>query len=90
MFSTILVQVAVLFGCSDDMTVCERLEQPRAEYVSFEACTRAHDALLRTETALSADYPTTVALCLAPDQMRLMKTDQVDLMKFTKREIASR
>ena len=53
-----------LFGCADDGSQCERLAATPKHYEAKLLCEADADMALRSEVALSADYPTVEARCL--------------------------
>ncbi len=54
-----------LFGCADDGSQCERLSQTPKHYEARLLCEADADMALQSDIALSADYPTVEARCLA-------------------------
>ena len=86
--STTLFALA-LFGCSDDGTLCRRLETPVGTYRTNAECTARLDDALATEAALRAEAPTVYAQCLTSRQMAVLGKGEVDLTKVNGRQFAS-
>ena len=60
----------VLFGCSDDLSQCVKVRsQP---YESISQCRGATTDALRSEDALTSDYPTMTAICMSAKKVSLM------------------
>ncbi len=74
--------VLVLFGCSDDLSQCQRLpRQELVSYASFGGCEAGQPAALGSEAALAADYPTVVVQCMSMRQLAALGRT-VDLNHF--------
>lgn len=86
--STTLFALA-LFGCSDDGTLCRRLETPVSTYQSNAECTARLDDALATDAARRAEAPTVFAQCLTSRQMALLGPGEVDLTKVNGRQFAA-
>ena len=69
----------ILFGCSDDLTACERIEAAPTTYVSAADCRARQANMLLSPAATSADYPTIVARCLSAAQVAAIGSAPVDL-----------
>lgn len=62
--------VLVMFGCSDDMSQCQRLpQQELVSYASFGNCEAQQPDALGAPAALAADYPTVVVQCMSMKQL---------------------
>lgn len=77
-----------LFGCSDDGTLCRRLDTQVSTYRSNAECTASLDDALATEAARRAEAPTVYAQCLTSRQMALLGEGEVDLTKVNGRRFA--
>ena len=70
-----------LFGCSDDGTMCQRLETPVQTYDDRAQCTARLDDALSTDAAMRAEAPTVYAQCLTSRQIASLGKGEVDLTK---------
>ena len=73
--------VLVLFGCSDDLAVCERIQADPVTYVSASDCEAQQASILQSRAAMSADYPTVVANCVSAKHYAAMGSRSVNLNK---------
>jgi hypothetical protein len=71
----------VLFGCSDDMSACQRIEAVPTVYVSETLCQGDQRSALMSKAAMSADYPSVVAQCVTGKQLAAYGDGPVDLRK---------
>jgi hypothetical protein len=69
----------VLFGCSDDGTLCERLSNAPKLYDSQVLCEADIDTALASEVAVRADYPSVLARCLPSAQVSRLDHGPIDL-----------
>jgi hypothetical protein len=69
----------ILFGCSDDGTLCERLSAAPKQYKSQVACEVDVDAALTSEVAARANYPMVTARCLPSAQVSRLEHGPIDL-----------
>jgi len=69
----------ILFGCSDDGTLCERLSSAPKHYESQVVCEADVDTALASEIAVRADYPAVIARCLASAQVSRLDHGPIDL-----------
>jgi hypothetical protein len=75
----------LLFGCSDDGTVCERLAGATPTYETRADCLDAQPGLLQSDRALRSDYPSVFTQCLTQRQIVRLGTGTVDLVAFNRR-----
>lgn len=54
----------LLFGCSDDATMCDRIAALPQSYEQITGCEANLVQALDTRAARTADYPTVIAKCL--------------------------
>ena len=73
--------VLVLFGCSDDLAVCERIQAEPVTYVSASDCEAQQASMRQSRAAMSADYPTVVANCVSAKHYAAMGSKPVNLNK---------
>lgn len=78
--SATLIALA-LFGCSDDGTVCQRLDTPAQTYQTNADCTGELDKALATEAALRADAPTVYAQCMPARTLAALGDSSIDLTR---------
>ena len=71
----------VLFGCSDDLALCDRLPAAPVTYVSLADCRSQEANILQSSAAAAADYPTVVAKCVNAAQLAAIGASSVDLNK---------
>ncbi|PEQ12625.1 hypothetical protein B2G71_09940 [Novosphingobium sp. PC22D] len=76
-----LVYALALFGCTDDGTICERLQGPATTYQSRVECMASQNDALGSHEALSSDYPSVFAQCMTRGELVAMGKGQVDLTK---------
>jgi hypothetical protein len=75
----------VLFGCSDDMSQCQRIDGPPTSFASASICNAQEPAALATKEAMSADYPTIIARCLSGKQLAALDNRTIDLSEPSRR-----
>ena len=82
----------LLFGCSDDGSVCRQLAARPKYYDSQVMCEADVDMALQSDVSLRADYPSVVAKCLAVEERAIAENRTVDLRdgKFDPKHLASR
>jgi len=73
--------VLVLFGCSDDLAACERIQAEPVTYVSASDCEEQQARVLQSRAAMSADYPTVVANCVSAKHYAAIGTKPINLNK---------
>jgi len=78
-----------LFGCSDDGTICRRLDDSVQTYRDRAACYAQTGTAVQTETALKAEYPTVYAQCLPSRQMAALGDHDVNLARMARVQFAS-
>jgi hypothetical protein len=78
--STTLFALA-LFGCSDDGTMCQRLETPIQTYDDRAQCTARLEDALSTDEATRAEAPTVFAQCLTSRQLAMLGSKDIDLTR---------
>lgn len=59
----------VLFGCSDDATICQRLVAPASTFSDQAHCTAKLDDAVMSEAARKAEYPSVYAQCLTTQKL---------------------
>ena len=74
-----LIYALALFGCSDDGTLCERLEGPNTRYESRVECLASQGDAIDSDVAMSADYPSVFAQCLTSGELLALGSGTVDL-----------
>ena len=79
--SATLIALA-LFGCSDDGTVCQRLETPVQTYETSQECTGKLDDALETDAAMRADAPTVYAQCMPTTTLASIGKRTFDLTRI--------
>ena len=84
-----LFYALALFGCSDDASLCQRIDATGpAEARSYEtkvACMADLGKALSSEPALRADYPSVIANCLDTRKLAALGKATVDLSGRTPR-----
>lgn len=78
-----LIYALALFGCSDDGTLCERLEAPATQYESRVECLASQGDAINSHEALSSDYPSVFAQCMTKGELLAMGKGTVDLTKHS-------
>lgn len=78
-----IIYALMLFGCSDDLSQCDRLSFQTQSFDVRSSCLDAQPAVLSSKQALSAPYPTVVAQCLTPEQAKQLPQTEIDLTKVT-------
>lgn len=79
--SAVASLVLVLFGCSDDLAACERIQAEPMTYVSASDCEAQQARVLQSRAAMIADYPTVVANCVSAKHYAAMGTKPINLNK---------
>lgn len=74
-----LIYALALFGCSDDGTLCERLEGPNTRYESRVECLASQNDAIESDVAMSADFPSVFAQCMTSGELLALGTGTVDL-----------
>jgi hypothetical protein len=69
----------VIFGCSDDMSQCQRIDAPPTSFASASICNARESAALATKEAMSLDYPTIIARCVSGQQLAAFGNRPIDL-----------
>lgn len=88
--SATLIALA-LFGCSDDGTVCQRLDTPAQTYQTSADCNGELDKALATEAALRADAPTVYAQCMPAKTLAALGENSIDLTRVNQQiQLASK
>ena len=64
-----IVFLAVLMGCSDDLSVCDTVAERQVVAASAEAC---EERVLGGEESRELDYPTALVQCRAADEPPLL------------------
>ena len=64
-----VVFLAVLMGCSDDLSVCDTVAEREVAAASVEAC---EERVLTSEESRTLDYPTALVECRAMDESPLL------------------
>ena len=72
----------VIFGCSDDMSRCQRIDTPPTTFASASICNSQEPAALVTKEAMSADYPTIIARCVNGKQLAAWGLKTIDMSKL--------
>ena len=70
-----------IFGCSDDMAMCERIQVAPTTYASASNCYLQQPIALQSKEAMSANYPNVIAICTTGKQLASMNGKTVDLSK---------
>jgi hypothetical protein len=60
-----MIFALLLFGCTDDGSQCQQLAAPAKHYEAKVLCESDAEMALQSHVALSADYPTVEARCVA-------------------------
>ncbi|HKX80184.1 MAG TPA: hypothetical protein VJM34_16850 [Novosphingobium sp.] len=76
-----LVYALALFGCSDDATVCERLNDTVKTFESRIACEMETASAIDSDLALRADFPTVIAQCMSQGLLTKLEGKQIDLSR---------
>ena len=84
-----LVYALALFGCSDDATICERINAEMPRFESRVACDVAATNAVVSDEAMRSDHPTVIAECMPEGQLLAMGTGMVDLTQANKRQSTS-
>lgn len=79
-----LIYALALFGCSDDGTMCERLEGPNTLYESRVECLASQGDAINGDAAMAADYPSVFAQCMTSGELLAMGKGTVDLTRNSK------
>jgi hypothetical protein len=79
-----LIYALALFGCSDDGTLCERLQGPDTRYESRVECLASQSDAIESDVAMSADYPSVFAQCMTSGELIALGSGNVDLTKSAK------
>ncbi len=87
--SAALIALA-LFGCSDDATVCRRLEVPVETFPTRGQCIDRLDGALSSPAARTADAPTVYAQCLSAAQLSALGSGDFDLTHVREVQVARR
>ena len=61
---SLIAYTLLMFGCADDGTACEKIAAPTAVYSASAACEAQVETVLKSDTALRADYPLIEARCV--------------------------
>ena len=72
-----MVFALVLLGCADDGLACDQLAAPAWHYGTKAQCEAGQEAVLQSDAALRADYPTVVSRCLRIRGAAAMAGDRV-------------
>ncbi|MCB2078115.1 MAG: hypothetical protein KDE55_10510 [Novosphingobium sp.] len=75
----------LLFGCSDDGTVCQKLETPAQTYEVRAECIADQPVALQSDAAMAADAPSVYAQCLNERQVALIGNGEIDLRAVARR-----
>ena len=61
---SLIAYTLLMFGCADDGTACEKIAAPTAVYSASATCEAQVETVLKSDTALRADYPLIEARCV--------------------------